>query len=74
MLGCAVAKAYKIYSLDPSDHVIAVQFVTADDDAAAIVAARELQNFGAYEIWDGERRVAIIELRQSDQPSAAMWL
>jgi hypothetical protein len=69
-----MAETYKVCLLARSNHLVAVQFVTADDDEAAIKAARELQNDGKCEIWHGERHVARIDLSTSDEPSAALWL
>ncbi len=69
-----MAETYKVYLLERSNHVVAVQFVTADDDEAAIKAAAKLQSDGKCEIWHGERHVARIDLTSSDEPSAALWL
>lgn len=69
-----MSKTYKVYLLEQSNHVVAVHFVVADDDAGAVKAARHLPGLENREVWDGERRVAIIELWPSDAPHASLWL
>jgi len=70
-----MAETYKVYLLERSNHVEEVQFVTADADEAAMEAARKLQGPGKREVWRGERRVGVIDLRQSEESSSAtLWL
>ena len=48
--------------------MVAVHFIVADNEGAAVEAARQLPGFQNREVWYGERRVAIIELMPSDDP------
>ena len=69
-----MSKTYKVYLLEQSNHVVAVHFVIAADDAGAVEFARRLPGLENREVWDGERRIAIVELGPSDAPHASLWL
>ena len=51
---------YRIYELDPADHILADYSVMCGSDAAALVAAREPgdQRATAVEVWESGRCVA----------------
>ena len=65
---------YRIYRLDQANHVLDVEWVTADSDDEAIAAARTMKSSGLREVWMGDRLVATIQVSTSDEPSAAFWL
>ena len=65
---------YRIYRLDRANHVLEVDWVTAESDEEAIGMARGMKNSGLREVWMGDRLVATIEVNTSDEPSAAFWL
>lgn len=65
---------YRVYRLDRANHVVEVEWVTAESDEEAIAAARAMKNSGLREVWMGDRLVATIEISTSDEPSAAFWL
>jgi len=51
---------YRIYQLDPSDHITAGFSVECESDAAAMRAARTLlERSDGVEVWRGDRRVTI---------------
>jgi hypothetical protein len=50
---------YRIYQLDPSDHITAGFSVECGSDAAAMRAARTLlERSDGVEVWKGDHRVA----------------
>ena len=56
---------YRIYQLDPSDHVTAGFSVECGSDAAALRAARallELQQSAGVEVWQSTNRLAHLSL------------
>lgn len=53
---------YRAYLLDSAGHIRAVRIVTADDDAAALAAARALPVGGSdIEVWEEGRRVGTLK-------------
>ena len=69
-----MSETYKVYLLERSNLVVAVHFVVAENEEAAVEAARQLPGYQTREVWYGERLVAIIELVPSDEPEASLWL
>jgi len=70
-----MADTYKVYLLEQGGHVVAVQFVTADNDEAALEAARALKGSKVRDVWQGERHVGALDLSPTDEPSSAsLWL
>lgn len=65
---------YRIYRLDKANHVLEVEWVTAETDEEAIAAARAMKNSGLREVWAGDRLVATIKVATADEPSGAFWL
>ena len=65
---------YRVYRLDRANHVVEVEWVTAQNDDEAIAVARAMKNSGLREVWLGDRLVATIQVNTSDEPSAAFWL
>ena len=56
---------YRIYQLDPSDHVTAGFSVECGSDAAALRAARallELEQSAGVEVWQNANRLAHLSL------------
>jgi hypothetical protein len=57
--------AYRIYPVDEAGHIQGPPIVIeCEDDAAAVLEARERIDGVAAEIWDGGRRVAVIPSAQ----------
>jgi hypothetical protein len=70
-----MAGTYKVYLLGRAGHVEAVQFVTADNDEAALEAARALAGAKVRDVWHGERHVGAIDLGLAEElSSASLWL
>ena len=65
---------YRVYRLDRTNHVVEVEWVSADSDDEAIAIARAMKNSGLREVWIGDRLVATITVNTTDEPSAAFWL
>ena len=65
---------YRVYRLDRANHVVEVEWVTAQNDDEAIAVARAMKNSGLRDVWMGDRLVATIQVNTSDEPSAAFWL
>ena len=53
--------AYRIYCLDGAGKVWAAEWIEAPDDAAAIEAARQMDEAVRCEIWQGQRLVGRVE-------------
>ena len=51
---------YRLYGLDGVDKVASAVWIEADDDEAAIVAAKEILGGAKGELWQGPRLVARI--------------
>ena len=65
---------YRVYRLDRANHIVEVEWVSADSDEQAIAIARAMKNSGLREVWMGDRLVATIQVNTNDEPSAAFWL
>ena len=52
---------YRVYFLDDDGHVFAREDIIADNDEEAVHSATQLQNGQAIEVWQRDRRVALIE-------------
>ena len=62
---------YRLYGLDGVDKVASGMWLEADDDQAAIEAAKEMMDGHDCELWQGRRRVARIpHQRESKRPLA----
>ena len=53
--------AYRVYCLDGAGKVWAAEWIEAEDDSAALAAAREINGAIRYEIWEGQRLVGRIQ-------------
>ena len=54
--------AYRVYCLDGAGKVWAAEWIEAEDDSAALAAAREINGAVRYEIWEGQRLVGRIQV------------
>ena len=52
---------YRVYLLDDDGHVFAREDMIAENDEEAVLSATQLQNGRAIEVWQLDRRVALIE-------------
>jgi hypothetical protein len=52
---------YRAYFLDDDGRVFAREDIIAENDEEAVLAASQLQNDRAIEVWQLDRRVALIE-------------
>jgi hypothetical protein len=57
---------YRLYGLDGAAKVASGEWFDADDDAAAITAARQMMNGHDCELWQGRRLVARIPPQRRD--------
>jgi hypothetical protein len=56
---------YRLYCLDGANKVASGEWIEADDDEAAIEAARERHDGYECEVWQGRRLVARVDFRRS---------
>jgi hypothetical protein len=49
--------SYRLYRLDGARKVASAEWIEADDDSAAIEAAKERFGRNAFELWQGRRLV-----------------
>jgi hypothetical protein len=56
---------YRLFCIDPSNHITARHDFDADDDPAAIAFARTHFPDSSYEIWELGRKVALITRHQA---------
>jgi hypothetical protein len=52
--------AYRLYSLDGANKVASAEWIDADDDQAALEAAKRMMDGQDCEIWQGARLVGRI--------------
>jgi hypothetical protein len=52
---------YRMYFLGDDGHVVAREDVIAENDEEAVLAATQLQNGHPIEVWQLDRKVALIE-------------
>lgn len=57
---------YRLYCLDGAKKVASGEWIEADDDQAAIEAAREKYDGSECEVWQGARLVARVNFRRED--------
>jgi hypothetical protein len=60
----AVAE-YRLYCLDGVNKVSSAEWIEADDDEAAIEAAKDTHDGHECELWQGKRLVARLDLRRT---------
>ena len=51
---------YRLYSLDGANKVASAEWIDADDDQAAVEAAKTMMDGQDCEVWQGARLVARI--------------
>ena len=51
---------YRAYILDHDDHIVRYEPIICTDDEAAIAAAKRLVDGHDVELWQGDRKVAIL--------------
>jgi len=56
---------YRLYCLDGARKVASAEWIDADDDEAAVEAAKQRMDGQGYEVWQGPRLVARLNLRRS---------
>jgi len=54
---------YRLYCLDGVNKVASAEWIEADDDEAAVEAARLKFDGSECEVWQGRRLVARVDLR-----------
>ncbi|HET6942227.1 MAG TPA: hypothetical protein VFH89_08705 [Sphingomicrobium sp.] len=55
--------SYRVYCLDGAGKVWAAEWIEADDDAAALEAARQFTRAVQCEVWQGQRAVGRVALK-----------
>lgn len=55
---------YRLYCLDGANKVASADWIDADDDEAAIEAAKERHDGYECEVWQGQKLVARLDLRR----------
>jgi hypothetical protein len=54
---------YRLYCLDEAGKVASAEWIEAEDDQAAIDAARQKQDGHSLELWQRNRLVARVDMR-----------
>ena len=54
-------EGYRLYRLDGAHKVASAEWIDADDDQAAIAAARQKMDGHSWELWDRRRLIIRIE-------------
>jgi hypothetical protein len=57
---------YRLYRLDGVNKVASAEWIEADNDEAAIEAARDKYEGSECEVWQGPRYVARVNSRRTD--------
>jgi hypothetical protein len=52
---------YRAYFMDGDGHVVAREDIIAENDEEAVLAATQLQNGQPIEVWQLDRKVALIK-------------
>jgi hypothetical protein len=52
---------YRVYLLDDDGRLLAREDIIAENDEGAVLLATQLHNGHAIEVWQCDRRVALIE-------------
>ena len=63
--------SYRLYGLDGVRKVASGEWIEADDDRAAVAAAKERFGYGRCEIWQGPRLVARLDSRDEGEGERA---
>jgi hypothetical protein len=58
---CGVMAHYRAYIMDSDGHISKAVDLVLKDDAEAIEAARQLVNGYDVELWERERRIALLK-------------
>ena len=59
--GAHCMPAYRVYCLDGAGKVWAAEWIEAEDDAAAIEAARKFDKAVRCEVWQGQKLIGRVE-------------
>jgi hypothetical protein len=63
--GVEIMTVYRIYTLDPEDHVTGPpQIIVCTDDQEAMRQARQRLDAKPIEVWDGAKRVGRLEPKE----------
>jgi hypothetical protein len=66
LLGFVAVTGYRLYGLDGVDKVASGEWIDADDDDAAIAAAKGKMDGHDCELWQGPRLVARLRHKRRD--------
>lgn len=58
-------KTYRVYCFDGASRIMGVEIVQATNDAVAVQTAKRLNNGIRREVWDRERLIARIAVRDA---------
>jgi hypothetical protein len=64
--GFGTVTGYRLYCLDGANKVASAEWIDADDDKAALEAAKEIVDGQECEIWQGTRLVARLPRRRHE--------
>ena len=59
---------YRLYGLDGVGKVASAEWIEADDDEAAIEAAKRMMDGHRYELWERSRLVISLNKKPGEQP------
>ena len=62
--GFCTVSGYRLYCLDGANKVASAEWIDADDDEAAVEAAKRLMDGQLCEVWQGARLVVRLNLRR----------
>ena len=57
---------YRLYGLDGVGKVVSAEWIDADDEAAAIEAAKKMMDGLRYELWERSRLVIVLDNLRKD--------
>lgn len=61
-LGVAFMPSYRVYCLDGAKKVTRAEWIEADDDDSALLAARQFDDAVQCEVWQGRRLIGRVDL------------
>ena len=57
---------YRLYCLDGANKVASAEWIDADDDGAAVEAAKQMMDGQDAEVWQGTRLIARLPRRRDN--------